>query len=235
MKMTETEEFRELWEKYRKLARFEPANIQAEKRMNMFVRSLMTPRCDNKSLTMRVLHSRFINTARKKYENDRKSNLWTVIHYHTFNLIDFIFKYYYVFSSLPILWANSMFGDSTPDTIIKLHEYLKSKGYYKPNYLEDLYRKESREESLLKYILKLDRMILDSGKSDMELMKLGSVTKNNMIYTYDHFGNLDEPKYAILPTKKITREKDLSELEKFAGMSFTGIYGDHKGGNTNEI
>ena len=168
MKMTETEEFRELWEKYRKIAGFEPANIQAEKRMNMFVRSLMTPRCDNKSLTMRVLHSRFINTARKKYENDRKSNLWTVIHYHTFNLIDFIFKYYFVFSSLPILWANSMFGDySAPDTIIKLHEYLKTKGYYKPDYLEDLYRKESREESLLRYILKLDRMILDSGKCDM--------------------------------------------------------------------
>ena len=127
-----------------------------------------------------------------------------------------------------------MFGDSTPDAIIKLHEYLKTKGYYKPDYLEDLYHKESNEESILKYILKLDRMILDSGKSDMELMKLGKVTKNNMIYSYDHFGNLEEPLYALLPTKKITRAKDISELEKFAGMSFTGIYGD-QGGNANEI
>ena len=66
-------------------------------------------------------------------------------------------------------------------------------------------------------------------------MELGKVTKNNMIYSYDHYGNLEEPLYALLPTKKITRAKDLSELEKFAGMSFTGIYGDHKGGNTNEI
>lgn len=224
MKMTETEEFRELWEKYRKIAGSEPANTQAEKRMNMFVRSLMTPRCDNRSLTMRVLHSRFINTARKKYENDRKSTLWTVIHYHTFNLIDFIYKYYFVFSSLPILWADSMFGDSTPDAIIKLHEYLKTKGYYKPDYLEDLYRKESNEESILKYILKLDRMILDSGKSDMELMKLGKVTKNNMIYSYDHFGDLEEPSYALLPTKKITRAKDVSELEKFCDMNLKYIF-----------
>lgn len=222
--MTETEEFRELWEKYRKIAGSEPANTQAEKRMNMFVRSLMTPRCDNRSLTMRVLHSRFINTARKKYENDRKSTLWTVIHYHTFNLIDFIYKYYFVFSSLPILWADSMFGDSTPDAIIKLHEYLKTKGYYKPDYLEDLYRKESNEESILKYILKLDRMILDSGKSDMELMKLGKVTKNNMIYSYDHFGDLEEPSYALLPTKKITRAKDVSELEKFCDMNLKYIF-----------
>lgn len=198
--MTESEEFRELWKKYMKIAEFEPANTRAEKRMNMFVRSLMTPRCDNRSLTMRVLHSRFINTARKKYENDHKSNLWTVMHYHTFNLIDFMFKYYFVFSSLPILWAESMFGDSTPDAIIKLHEYLKTKGYYKPNYLEDLYHKESNEESILKYILKLDRMILDSGKSDMELMKLGRVTKNNMIYSYDHYGWLehDKDEYAYM-------------------------------------
>ena len=231
--MTETEEFRELWEKYRKIAGSEPANTQAEKRINMFVRSLMTPRCDNRSLSMRVLHSRFINTAREKYENDRKSNLWTVIHYHTFNLIDFIFKYYFVFSSLPILWADSMLGDSTPDAIIKLHEYLKTKGYYKPDYLEDLYYKESKEENILKYILKLDRMILDSGKSDMELMKLGKVTKNNMIYSYDHFGNLEEPLYALLPTKKITRAKDVSELEKFCDMNFKYIF--KAGGNTNEI
>ena len=201
----------------------------------MFVRSLMTPRCDNRSLSMRVLHSRFINTAREKYENDRKSNLWTVIHYHTFNLLDFMFKYYFVFSSLPVLWADSMFTGSTPDAIIKLHEYLKTKGYYKPDYLENLYYKESNEESILKYILKLDRMIFNSGKSDMELMELGKVTKNNMIYSYDHYGNLEEPLYALLPTKKITRAKDISELEKFAGMSFTGIYGDYKGGNTNEI
>ena len=233
--MTETEEFRELWEKYRKIAGYEPANTQAEKRINMFVRSLMTPRCDNRSLSMRVLHSRFINTAREKYENDRKSNLWTVIHYHTFNLLDFMFKYYFVFSSLPVLWADSMFTGSTPDAIIKLHEYLKTKGYYKPDYLENLYYKESNEESILKYILKLDRMIFNSGKSDMELMELGKVTKNNMIYSYDHYGNLEEPLYALLPTKKITRAKDISELEKFAGMSFTGIYGDYKGGNTNEI
>lgn len=231
--MTETKEFRELWEKYRKIAGYEPANTQAEKRINMFVRSLMTPRCDNRSLSLKLFHSGYINTIRKKYENDRKSNLWTVIHYHTFNLIDFIFKYYFVFSSLPILWAESMFAGSTPDAIIKLHEYLKTKGYYKPDYLEDLYRKESNEESILKYILKLDRMILDSGKSDMELMKLGKVTKNNMIYTYDHFGNLEEPLYALLPTKKITRAKDVSELEKFCDMNLKYIF--KAGGNTNEI
>ena len=72
-------------------------------------------------------------------------------------------------------------------------------------------------------------MILNSGKCDMELMELGKVTKNNMIYSYDHYGNLEEPLYALLPAKKITRAKDLSELEKFAGM----IYGD-QGGNENE-
>ena len=200
-----------------------------ERSFSEMVRSALMPRCENKSLSLQLIHSRYINSARKKYENDRENNLWTVIHYHTFNLLDFIYKYYFVFSSLPILWAESMFAGSTPDAIIKLHEYLKTKGYYKPDYLEDLYCKETKNESILKYTLKLDRMILNSGKCDMELMELGKVTKNNMIYSYDHYGNLEEPLYALLPAKKITRAKDLSELEKFAGM----IYGD-QGGNENE-
>ena len=52
-------------------------------------RALLTPRCDNKSLSMKMLHNRFVNEAKRKYDIERSSELWSVIHYHTFNLLDF--------------------------------------------------------------------------------------------------------------------------------------------------
>lgn len=202
-------------------------------------RALLTPRCDNKSLSMKMLHNRFVNEAKRKYDIERSSELWSVIHYHTFNLLDFMYNNAFVFRSLPVIWDNSAFSCADPGDTIKLHDYLKSKGYYKPNYIEELielYRNETNEQKILRYVVQLERELERHRINALELMKLGSVTKNNMIYTYDHFGNLDEPKYAIVPTKKITREKDLSELEKFCGMSFTGIYGkDHKGGTFDEF
>ena len=212
-----------------------------ERRYRAAARVLLTPRCDNKSLSWKILHNRLANVAKGKYDIERSSKLWSVIHYHTFNLLDFMYNNAFVFRSLPVIWNNSTFSCADPGDFIKLHDYLKSKGYYKPNYIEELlefYRNETNEQKILRYVIQLEREMERHRINTAELMNLGSVTKNNMIYTYDYYGWLehDKDEYAPLRDVKIPKEKKLSELEKFAGMSFTGIYGkDYKGGTPDEF
>lgn len=185
----------------------------------------------NAYLSHYVPYKHYVNMQKVAYEKSRRSEFWNVIHYHTFRLLDFIHDNTFVFRSLPVIWDNSTFGSYDFEEYIKLHDYLKSKGYYKPNYIEELlefYRNETNEQKILRYVVQLERAMERNRINSYELMKLGSVTKNNMIYTYDHYGWLkhDKDEYALLRDIKIPKEKEPSELEKFAGMSFTGIYGD---------
>ena len=98
----------------------------------------------NRMLSMTAYHNYYVLTMRCKFEYAMASKWWKVIHFYTFNLLEFMYEWRTVF-----LWPTQTIDD-----------YLHYKGYYPNDYMYDLYHRDVN----MKDVMKLNNIIENYNK-----------------------------------------------------------------------
>lgn len=98
----------------------------------------------NRMLSMTAYHNYYVLTMRCKFEYAMASKWWRVIHFDTFNLLEFMYEWKTVF-----LWPTQTIDD-----------YLHYKGYYPNDYMYDLYPRDIN----MKDVMKLNNIIENYNK-----------------------------------------------------------------------
>ena len=98
----------------------------------------------NRMLSMTAYHNYYVLTMRCKFEYAMDSKWWKVIHFYTFNLLEFMYEWRTVF-----LWPNQTIDD-----------YLHYKGYYPTDYMHEFFKKDVD----MKEVRRLDNIIENYNK-----------------------------------------------------------------------
>lgn len=98
----------------------------------------------NRMLSMTAYHNYYVLTMRCKFEYAMASKWWKVIHFYTFNLLEFMYEWRTVF-----LWPNQTIDD-----------YLHYKGYYPTDYMYEFFNKDVD----MKEVRRLDNIIENYNK-----------------------------------------------------------------------
>lgn len=189
----------------------------------------------NRMLSMTAYHNYYVLTMRCKFEYAMASKWWKVIHFDTFNLLEFMYEWKTVF-----LWPTQTIED-----------YLHYKGYYPNDYMYEFFKKDvdmkevRRLDNIIENYNKKHRVkVVDGYESSVKQCLELTINKNRRRYTpellseaLERFRYVDtdifSEKYdVLLPDKKLSRSRLERELWKIILNSTYGMFSE--GGNENE-
>ena len=98
----------------------------------------------NRMLSMTAYHNYYVLTMRCKFEYAMASKWWSVIHFYTFNLLEFMYE-----------WRNAFLWPTQT-----LEDYLYYKGYYPNDHMYEFFKKDVD----MKEVRRLDNIIENYNK-----------------------------------------------------------------------
>jgi hypothetical protein len=98
----------------------------------------------NRMLNMTAYHNYYVLTMRCKFEYAMASKWWNVIHFYTFNLLEFMYE-----------WRNAFLWPTQT-----LEDYLYYKGYYPNDHMYEFFKKDVD----MKEVRRLDNIIENYNK-----------------------------------------------------------------------
>lgn len=182
----------------------------------------------NRMLNMTAYHNYYMANMRYKFECKMASKWWKVIHFYTFNLLEFMHE-----------WCNAFLWPTET-----LNDYLHYKGYYPIDFMYEFFKKDvdmkevRRLDNVIEnYNKKHSVMIVDGHESSVKQCLELTINKNRRRYTPEFLAEalerfryvdtdiLSEKYDILLPTKKLTQSRIERDLWKTIVNSTYGTFG----------